>query len=182
MAHLRVPKTSPIVEGICKKAGVTLKKFKRPEEFEKEVVKYIESNDIVHLATSRGDMPRSTPLGYRNIGTTLYIFSEGGGKFANLKENPKVCYSIASRVRGGRNLFSVQGLQCWGKARVISMREDPEEFEKHLRLWKLEQQLKKEGVKALSPKTHYRIIKIVPYRMKMLNLYEGINNITWTKI
>jgi nitroimidazol reductase NimA-like FMN-containing flavoprotein (pyridoxamine 5'-phosphate oxidase superfamily) len=180
MARLRIPKTSPIVAEICKGAGIKLKGFRKPAEFEKEVVKYIEKNDIVHLATSKADVPRCTPLGYKNVGTILYILCEGGGKFANLKANPRVCYTIASRVKGRRSLASVQGLQCWGEAEVISMREDPKEFGKLISLWKIGEQFKKKGPKALPP-FHYRIIKIVPHRMRMLNLHEGINNVTWTK-
>ncbi len=180
MARLQIPKTNPIVAEICRATGIKLKKFGKPAGFEKEVVKYIEKNDIVHLATSKADVPRCTPLGYRNVGITLYILCEGGGKFANLKANPRVCYSIASRVKGGMNLASVQGLQCWGKAEVISMRENPKEFGKLISLWGVGEQFKKKGPQALPP-FHYRIIKIVPHRMRMLNLHEGINNVTWTK-
>ena len=181
MAHLYIPKTAPTTAEICKKAGITLKKFKRPEAFEKEVVKFIKNNDIVHLATSKGDTPRCTPLGYKNIGMTLYILSEGGGKFANLMANPKVCYSIACRVRGARGLQNVQGLQCWGKAEVISMKKNAEEFKKLMLLWgKIGKQFEKQGPKALPP-YHFRIIKIVPSRIRLLNLHDGIDNVTWTK-
>ena len=180
MARLQIPKTSPIVAETCKTAGITLRKFRKPAEFEKEVVTYIQKNDIVHLATSKADVPRCTPLGYRNVGTTLYILCEGGGKFANLRANTKVCYSIASRVKGRRGLTSVRGLQCWGDAEVISMRENPREFGKLISLWSIGEQFKKKGPQALPP-FHYRIIKIVPHRMRMLNLHEGINNVTWTR-
>jgi hypothetical protein len=73
---------------------------------------------MVFLATSAKDFPRCTLLGYRNLGTTLDILSEGGGKFANLKKNKNVSWAIASRIRGGKNLLWVQGLQCWGIAEV----------------------------------------------------------------
>ena len=180
MARLQIPKTSPIIAEICKAAGIKLKKFGTPAEFLQEAVTYIEKNDIVHLATSKADVPRCTPLGYKNVGTTLYILCEGGGKFANLKTNPRVCYSIASRDKGRRGLTSVQGLQCWGDAEVISIRENPEEFAKLISLWSIGKQFKKKGPQALPP-FHYRIIIIVPQRMRMLNLQRGINNVTWTK-
>ncbi len=181
MARLQIPKTAPITDEICKKAGIKLKNFKKPEEFEKEVVKFLKKNDIVHLATSKGDIPRCTALGYKNIGTILYILSEGGGKFPNLKANAKVCYSIACRVRGARNLQSVQGLQCWGKARVISMKQNAEEFKELILLWgKIGREFNKKGPKALPP-YHFRIIEIVPHRLRMLNLHDGINNVTWSR-
>lgn len=180
MARLQIPKTSPIIVQACKEAGVTLKKFKTPAAFEKEVITFIANHDIVHLATSKSDVPRCTPLGYRNIGTTLFILCEGGGKFANLKANNAVCYSIASRVKKQQGLLSVRGLQCWGKAEVISMREHPARFQEYIMLWGVGKQFKKVGAKALPP-FHYRIIKIVPDRMRMLNLQAGINNITWAR-
>ncbi len=180
MARLQVPKTTPIVAKFCRDAGVKLKKFKKPEEFEKEVIKFLEKHDTVTLATSKNDVPRCTPLGYRNIGTTLYILCEGGGKFANLKVNPKVCYAISSRLKGKRNLMGVRGLQCWGKAEVISMRKDKKRFEEIMDLIGIMQSLKKRGVTKLPP-YHYRIIKIVPHRMRLLNLPEGIDNVTWSR-
>jgi uncharacterized pyridoxamine 5'-phosphate oxidase family protein len=178
MARLTIPKTSPIVEKFCRDAGVKLRKFKNPEAFEKEIEKFIKQHDIVYLATSKNDAPRCTPLGYRNIGTTLYILSEGGGKFANLKENKKVCYAISSRLQGGQNLMGIRGLQCWGKAEVISMKKDSKRFNETMDMIGITQSLKKRGVTKLPP-YHYRIIKIAPLKMRLLNLPEGINNITW---
>ena len=180
MARLSVPKTTPIVEKFCREAGVKLRKFKNPEEFEKEVVKFLQQHDMVFLATSKNDVPRCTPLGYRHIGTTLYILSEGGGKFANMKTNSRVCYAISSRLQGRTNLMGVRGLQCWGKAEVISMRKERKRFDEILELIGIAQSLKKSGVTKLPP-YHYRIIKIVPHRIRMLNLPEGIDNVTWGK-
>ena len=180
MARLSVPKTTPIVARFCKEAGVKLRKFKKPQEFEEEVVKFLKKNDTVHLATSKNDAPRCTPLGYRHIGTTLYILCEGGGKFANLNGNSKVCYSISSRIRGLRNLMGVRGLQCWGEAEVISCRKDKKEFEETMELLGINKSLKKRGVTNLPP-YHYRMIKIVPQRMRFLNLPDGIDNVTWSR-
>jgi len=180
MARLRVPKTAPIVQKLCKEAGVKLRRFTKPEAFEKEVVKFLKRHDTVYLATSSRDVPRCTPLGYEHIGTTLYILSEGGGKLANLKKNPKVCYAISSRIKGGRGLMKIAGLQCWGKAAVISMKNDKERFYALLEKLKAWQIIKKQDYKKLLP-YHYRVIKITPDRITLLNLPEGINNITWSR-
>lgn len=180
MARLSIPKPNPIVKRFCREAGVRLRNFKSPEKFEKEIVKFIEQHDIVFLATSRNDLPRCTPLGYRNIGSVIYILSEGGGKFANLKANRNVCYSISSRIDGGSNLMGVRGLQCWGRAEVISMREHRAAFDELMEVLEIAPGLKKAGVTKLPP-YHYRFIKIIPHKMRLLNLPEGINNITWSK-
>ena len=180
MARLQMPKPSAFIEGFCKNAGVRLKKFKSPADFEKEVVLFIEKHDMVFLASSAKDFPRCTPLGYRNLGTTLYILSEGGGKFANLKKNKNVSWAIASRIRGGKNLLWVQGLQCWGIAVVISMKQEPERFQKLLEELGIAQSLKKQRLKSLPP-FNYRIIELVPNKMRLLKLGDGINNVTWIR-
>jgi hypothetical protein len=178
MARLQIPKISPIVARMCKEAGVKLRNFKSPAEFEQEVIKFIKKHDIVFLATSAKDLPRCTPLGYRNIGTTLYILSEGGGKFAALSTNKNVAYAIASRIKGRKNLLWVQGLQCWGKAEVISMKQEPERFQELLSEMGIIRSLKKRGIQSLPP-LNYRIIKLIPHKMRLLKLGDGINNVTW---
>ena len=178
MARLQVPKPSAFIEGFCKKAGVRLKDFKSPADFEQTVVRFIEKHDMVFLATAAKDFPRCTPLGYRNLGTTLYILSEGGGKFANLRKNKNVSWAIASRIRGGKNLLWVQGLQCWGTAEVISMKQEPERFQKLLQELGIAQSLKKQRLKSLPP-FNYRIIELVPSKMRLLKLRDGINSVTW---
>jgi hypothetical protein len=180
MARLQIPKPSAFIEGFCKNAGVRLRNFKSTAEFEQEVVRFIEKHDMVFLATAAKDFPRCTPLGYRNLGTTLYILSEGGGKFANLRKNKNVSWSIASRVRGGKNLLWVQGLQCWGTAEVISMKQEPERFQKLIHELGIAQSLEKQRLKSLPP-FNYRIIKLVPYKMRLLKLKDGINNVTWIR-
>jgi hypothetical protein len=179
MAKLRVPETSAFVRNLCKESGVRLKKFKTPEAFERVVSRFLKDHDIIYLATTKNDRPRCTPLGYTSEGTTVYILCEGGGKFANLKSNTRVAYSIASRIGGRTGLTAVRGLQVWGKARVISMREHPEDFGKALRIMGIEQRLKKRG--QTLPPFHYRVIKIKPDKLRLLDMGNGINNVTWTK-
>ena len=180
MARLQTPKPHDFILRLCVQAGVKLKKFHSAEEFEQEVIRFMKNHDILYLATVQDDNPRCTPLGYVNRGLTVYILSEGGGKFANLKANPKVSYSIASRIRRGRGLVRVRGLQVWGRAKVVSMKEDREKFEEVLTLMGVTRPLKRKGVQELPP-FNYRIIKIEPEKMRFLNLSEGINNVTWLK-
>ncbi len=179
MARLTVPKVPAFVQELCRRAGVRLRTFKSAEEFEREVIKFLKAHDILYLSTSRNDAPRCTPVGYFHTGMTVYVLSEGGGKFANLKANPKVSYAIASRIDGRMGIFEVWGLQCWGQASVISMKEEPEKFSRLMDELGLTERLKKRGDEL--PPFNYRFIKIVPHKMRMLNLREGIYNITWAK-
>jgi len=179
MTHLQTAKPSDFIVKICQRDCVTLRKFKSAEEFEQEVARFMKRHDVLHLATSRGDQPRCTAVGYKNIGTTMYILSEGGAKFQNLSANPRVAYSIASRIRRGRGFLKVRGLQVWGKAEVISQKER-EKFQETLDLMGVTRSLKRRGVKGLPP-FPYRIIKIEPEKMRYFNLSEGIYYVTWLK-
>ena len=180
MSRLHIPKAHPFVRTLCAQAGVTLRRFKHVKEFEREVVQFMKHHDILCLATSRNDTPRCTPLGYFTRGLTVYILSEGGGKFANLKANQNVAYSIASRIKGGRGLMRVRGLQVWGKAHIISMKGDQQQFEEILILTGIMKTLGRRGIGGLPP-FHYRFIKIEPERIRYLNLSRGINNVTWVR-
>lgn len=180
MARLRISKPHEVILKICAQAGVKLRRFRSVEEFEQEVISFMKSHDIIYLATTRNDNPRCTPLGYVNRGLTVYILSEGGGKLANLRANPKVAYSIASRIKKGKGLLRIRGLQVWGKAQVISMKEDREKFEEALTLMGVRRSLKRRGIQGLPP-FNYRIIRIEPEKIRYLNLPQGINNVTWLK-
>ena len=109
----------------------------------------------------------------------IYILSEGGAKFQNLSVNPQVAYSIASRIRRGKGLLKVRGLQVWGKAEVISQKER-EKFQEILDLIGVTRSLKRRGIKSLPPLA-YRIIKIKPEKIRYFNLSEGIYYVTWLK-
>ena len=94
-------------------------------------------------------------------GCSFYILSEGGGKFANLSRNPKVAYSIASRINGGRGLMRVRGLQVWGRAEVVSMHKHRKRFEEILQFTGIMASLGERGMKGL-PSFHYRFIVVEP--------------------
>jgi len=179
MARLIVPKVLAFVQGLCKKERVSLRTFNSAEEFTREVIKFLDANTILYLSTSKNDVPRCTPVGYFHVGMTVYVLSEGGGKLANLKANPRVSYAIASRIEGRMGILNVRGLQCWGKASVISIRENPEKFADLMNELGILQRLKQRGDRL--PSFHYRFIKIVPHKIRLLNLREGIYNVTWTK-
>jgi len=180
MARVRIPKAHPFVENLCVKAGVELRNAITVDEYEQEVVQFLKDHDILYLSTSRDDVPRCTPVGYFTRGMTIYILSEGGGKFANLARNEKVAYSIASRINGGRGLMRVRGLQVWGRAEVVSMRKNRKRFEEILQFTGIMESLGKRGMEGL-PSFHYRFIVVEPEKIRYLNLGKGINNITWAR-
>jgi Pyridoxamine 5'-phosphate oxidase len=181
MSNLKQQPLPDIVKPFYKKEGIKIKTYKSPESFQKVLVKFIARNQVLHLCTSKKDKPRATPLGYMSQGLTGLILSEGGGKFNNLKENKHVSFSIAEAYDVKKDFFGDKGLQAWGKAKVYSLRQNPEPFREALRKMNI-----KKGARPLRPEDlpsvfHYRIIEITPDKIRYRNAREGIFNATWKK-
>ena len=173
MPKISVSKFSPRLLEVFKKNGITLKDKISVEEFEKEVCRYMDKNKVLHLGTTHDDNPRVTPLEYKHFGLTIYIFSEGGGKFANLRKNKKVALSMASPYDSKKDFFGAKGLQMWGKAQVISSKSSPAKFSECHEIMGLDP-------KRLSGEFNYRVIKIEPDVIRYRNTRAGFRNITWT--
>ena len=47
------------------------------DELYREIVEYLEINNICTLAFAFNNVPRASPVEYRNDGATLYVVSEG---------------------------------------------------------------------------------------------------------
>ena len=70
------------------------------EDLEKEIIDYLGKKQACSLATCGKDgIPRISVVDYVNDGLTIYVFSEGGNKFKNLKENNKVAIGIGDSVK-----------------------------------------------------------------------------------
>ena len=94
----------------------------------------IHRNALV-LATSYNDEPRATPLEFFNEGFTLYIFGEPGGKIANIKRNAKVCAAIYEQPLDHSKVQ--RSLQVWGKAELISVRNNKETYLEKVKKWNM---------------------------------------------
>ncbi len=87
------------------------------------------------LATSRNDMPRATPLEFFNEGLTLYMFVEAGGKTANIRHNDNVCAAVYEQPM--RHDVLQKSLQIFGKAQLISAKDDEQLFKEKARKWNM---------------------------------------------
>ncbi len=114
------------------------------EELEKEILEFLDSTSgkvdpnpgphgcgLIHrnclvLATSYEDEPRATPLEFFNEGLTIYIIAEPGGKIANIKRNPRVCAAIYEQPLDHSKTQS--SMQIWGKAELITVRNDKKTY------------------------------------------------------
>ena len=113
---------------------------------------------------------------YVNEGLTIYIFSEGGEKFKNLRENNKVAIGIG---RSAKTVKSVRGVNIWGIAEVFT--EDTPEFEHGMKLFGpiLEQQENEVGVTIDLPRGTVRMIRVTPTKIVYNHNNKGIANAHW---
>lgn len=149
------------------------------EELENEIIDYLEKNHPCSLATcSRDGMPRISVVDYVNEGLILYIFSEGGEKFKNLRENKQVAIGIGTSAR---TALSVRGLNVWGVADVFT--EETDEFAHGAKLFsRFFKNLEKESGKAIEfPKGLMRMIRVTPTKMVYHHNRKGIKNAHWER-
>ncbi len=181
MATLRQQKVPSLVLPIFKKTGIKIKNFKSVAEFERLLTKFLKRNNVLHLSTTKNDIPRTTPLEYRLDGFTFYILSEGGGKFINLKTNNTVSFSIAEAYHPDKDFWGARGLQAWGKAKVYSKKTNPRRFEHALQRMKVYEAIKKMGLTELPTQFNYRVIEITPDRMTLNAVRDGVFKVTWQR-
>ncbi len=179
MARINIPKVSAPEKAMFDRKGINIKTDLSLDNVEKEIIDYISSNNVLHLATCKDNNPRSTPLEYHSEGMNIYIISEGGGKFANLRENPKVSLSIASIYKPLEDFFSARGAQIWGEAQVCTKETNPELFEEGIRVINPLEVLKQLGITQLPESFNYKLIKIIPEKIAYNYLRGGYRMVTW---
>jgi len=181
MSKINQQPVPAMLQPIFKHLGIKIKKYRSAAAFEKDLEKFLKRNHVLHLSTCRNNMPRCTPIEYRLHGLTFYLLSEGGGKFRNLKENRKIAFSIAEPYNSDEDFFNSKGVQAWGTARVYNSKESPKKFQEALKKMNIMKALKRTGQKQLPADFNYRIIEIIPDRIKYSNKTEGVYKVTWQR-
>ncbi len=146
-------------------------------ELETEIEDYLRKNHPCTLATCGADgAPRASVVDYVNEGLTVYIFSEGGGKFTNIEENNRVGVGIGTSAR---TITSVRGLNIQGSAQVFT--EDQPEFAHALKLFKpmLDDFESRTGAPVVFPPGMVRVIRITPLHMVYFHYMRGIAHACW---
>ena len=99
------------------------------QELESRILKFLGERRICVLSTSRDNVPRSTPILYRNVGFTIYMAGEPGLKLGNIKLNPRVSIGLFDpKAEYSDNMNDISGLQISGHAKLMS-KQDPGFFE-----------------------------------------------------
>ncbi len=165
-----------IIGGMIKVLGLERKHPSR-QELEAEIIDYLGKKQPCTLATCGADgMPRASVVDYMNDGLILYILSEGGKKFHNLRENNHVAVGIGTSTKKMR---SIRGVNIWGVADVFT--DETPEFARGLELFKpvLDEMEKLTGKPAKIPKGVMRLIRVTPKRMVYFHYNKGIGNALW---
>lgn len=179
MAKIIVPRANEQEKTVLEKFNIKLIDSIDEKEFKEVVIEYLNRHNVLHLATCRDNKPRSTPLEYFNNGLIVYISSEGGGKFANLKVNSKVSYSICDPYDPAENFFGAIGLQVWGTATTFKKNTDLKKYEEIKKYSRNAETLKKQGLDQMYNTFNFNIITIEPLKITYLNLIKGFRNVTW---
>ncbi|MCX5896490.1 MAG: pyridoxamine 5'-phosphate oxidase family protein [Proteobacteria bacterium] len=165
-----------MIEHYYKKINMERKHLSK-QELEQEIIDYLGKKHPCSLATCGKDgAPRITVVDYINDGLTLYIISEGGEKFKNLRENNRVAIGIGTSARTTQ---SVRGVNIWGIAEVFT--DDTPEFAYALKLFSpiLKEMEKELGGPVQIPKGILRLIRVTPTKMVYHHNSKGIKNAHW---
>lgn len=137
------------------------------------------------LGTCVDNQPRVTPIDFFNEGMTIWIAGQPGGKIANIMRNPKVSIGIYEPVD---HSVEQKSLQVWGMAKLINIKNDPEEFNKRMVSFGVKEAAsgvieefvqagkipKEQEEKALEMGIkQFNLIKIVPEKVVMLYVKPG---------
>jgi hypothetical protein len=161
-----------------KKMGIERKHPSR-EELEKEIIDYLGKKQPCTLATCGKDgWPRVSVVDYVNDGLTLYIFSEGGDKFKNLKENNRVGIGIGT----GSKALKTRGINIWGIADVFD--DETPEFAQGMHIISpiIKDMEKAAGGSVKIPQGILRLIRVVPARMVYHHTSKGIKHAVWEAV
>lgn len=95
-----------------------------PGELEARILKFLGERRLCVLSTSRDNVPRSTPILYRNKGFTLYMAGEPGLKLGNIKLNPRVSVGIYDpKAEYSDKIDDITGVQISGHATLMGRQD-----------------------------------------------------------
>ncbi|RMF97121.1 MAG: pyridoxamine 5'-phosphate oxidase family protein [Candidatus Schekmanbacteria bacterium] len=147
------------------------------EELEDEITDFLNKMHCCSLATCGKDgVPRISVVDYVNDGLNIYIFTEGGQKLKNIKENNKVAVGIGVSTL---SMKAVRGVNIRGTADVFT--DDMPEYEEAKKLFKpvFDNFLKDTGTPLNVPKGLSKIIRIIPYEIVYYHNNRGIYAAHW---
>lgn len=138
------------------------------------------------LGTCVDNMPRVTSIDLYNDGLIPWIAGKPGGKIANIMRNPNVSIGVYEPVDHSKEQKS---LQIWGTAELVNMKNDPEEFQKRIAFFGVDEALKgmieeftqngqlpagQEDASYERLIKLFNLIKVTPEKMILLHMQPGM--------
>ena len=151
---------------------------KNKEEVKKIILEFLKEHGENYftcaLATCVDSQPRNTPVDARNDGLDMYFVADTGGKLENIKKNPNVSLAVFIPV-GKEYMKNARGLQMWGRAEIITYKDNPEGFEKGYKIIKLDEISMVSNGRPFPEEAKPRItmIKIVPHKISYFQSTGG---------
>ncbi len=142
------------------------------EKLRERIVSFLTNNCIGTLATCRDNIPRATPVRYKNKELDVYILTEGGGKLYNVERNPEVSFSVYGNYSGFK---TVRGLQMWGTADLVSW-ETEQAYAEAYAFLNLDERSDLEDIDLNNIRNDMYFIIIKPRRIRFLSFPQGILN------
>jgi len=137
------------------------------ERLEARISSFLKSQNVCVLATSKGDIPRATPIEYHSEGTTLYIIVGPGIKIDNIKANPRVSIGIYNTPYADwTDWDKVIGVQIMG--RVILLTDDNPEYFEALKVYEWQPYFKARGWDTDTPPKGMIIVKVEAEKIEYL--------------
>jgi nitroimidazol reductase NimA-like FMN-containing flavoprotein (pyridoxamine 5'-phosphate oxidase superfamily) len=129
------------------------------DELKQRVADFLKTQNVCVLCSSKGDIPRATPIEYYSEGTTIYVFVAHGTKMENIKANRKVSIGIYSTpYTDWTDWYKVIGVQITGLATLLS--EDTPEFNEALKVYEWQKYAKAMALDLNNPPRGGTIIKV----------------------
>jgi hypothetical protein len=121
------------------------------------------------LATSRGDVPRSTPLEFFSEGLTLYLSPDPGTKIKNLRSNPNLSISICNNPNPNweTDWQTTWGIQFTGRGEL--MKDGHPEYDHGREVIKFEEFLRALGREEVGLSRKRYILKVVPTKIELID-------------
>ncbi len=91
------------------------------------------------LGTCIDNKPRVTPIDLYHDGLTPWLGGEPGGKIANIMRNPNVSIGVYEPVD---HSIEQKSLQIWGTAELFNLKNNPDEFNRRLTAFGLDEALR----------------------------------------
>ena len=168
---------------------------KSKKEVKQEIIEYLDANFLCVLATCYDNIPKATPVGYRNEGLTLWIScdTKEGRKVKDVMVNPNVSVAIFNQYeKGDFGWDTTVGITYRGKAQVITRESDERQFMEHEKKKGIREAFKQYGKENLIRDfgenyedvllNRMAVIKVEPEEVYFMNhAKQRMYILTWTK-